>query len=229
MWTIGWLVRSAVPDRSDGGGATLPPGGDGRGLPADSRSVERRELAAETLSQIHDQSAPATDRDGQETSLSRISRYGQDQTREHGIPGDARSLVETEFWNMDALFMPQFHPARDIHDVYFVKEPTHATAIDEPFLSRVTKVHENGGADRFNRLGLSASMSSGRNGWSCGARGRRSRPERLRHRRQSRESIFPSPAVSDTIKSMRPTRPIFSRWKGSCSAKTSTFARCWAC
>jgi phenylalanyl-tRNA synthetase alpha chain len=36
------------------------------------------------------------------------------------------SLVETEFWNMDALFMPQFHPARDIHDVYFIKEPTHA-------------------------------------------------------------------------------------------------------
>jgi phenylalanyl-tRNA synthetase alpha chain len=56
------------------------------------------------------------------------------------------SLVETEFWNMDALFMPQFHPARDIHDVYFVKEPTHATEIAEPFLSRVTKAHENGGA-----------------------------------------------------------------------------------
>ena len=37
------------------------------------------------------------------------------------------TLVETEFWNMDALFMPQFHPARDIHDVYFVKNPTHAT------------------------------------------------------------------------------------------------------
>ncbi len=55
------------------------------------------------------------------------------------------SLVETEFWNMDALFMPQFHPARDIHDVYFVKDPTHATKIDEPFLSRVKKAHENGG------------------------------------------------------------------------------------
>ena len=26
-------------------------------------------------------------------------------------------LVETEFWNGDALFMPQFHAARDIHDV----------------------------------------------------------------------------------------------------------------
>ncbi|MBI3356122.1 MAG: hypothetical protein HY038_05020 [Nitrospirae bacterium] len=56
------------------------------------------------------------------------------------------SLVETEFWNMDALFMPQFHPARDIHDVYFVKEPKHAAHIAEPFLSRVTKAHENGGA-----------------------------------------------------------------------------------
>lgn len=55
------------------------------------------------------------------------------------------SLVETEFWNMDALFMPQFHPARDIHDVYFVKQPTHAAQIAEPFLSRVTAAHENGG------------------------------------------------------------------------------------
>ena len=55
------------------------------------------------------------------------------------------SLVETEFWNMDALFMPQFHPARDIHDVYFVKTPTHATRIAEPFLSRVTRAHQDGG------------------------------------------------------------------------------------
>jgi phenylalanyl-tRNA synthetase alpha chain len=55
------------------------------------------------------------------------------------------SLVETEFWNMDALFMPQFHPARDIHDVYFVKHPTHASRIAEPFLSRVAKTHQDGG------------------------------------------------------------------------------------
>jgi phenylalanyl-tRNA synthetase alpha chain len=55
------------------------------------------------------------------------------------------SLVETEFWNMDALFMPQFHPARDIHDVYFVKNPTHATKIAEPFLANVTKAHRDGG------------------------------------------------------------------------------------
>ena len=58
------------------------------------------------------------------------------------------TLVETEFWNMDALFMPQFHPARDIHDVYFVKDPTHARTIAEPYLTQVAQVHEQGtGAD----------------------------------------------------------------------------------
>lgn len=54
-------------------------------------------------------------------------------------------LVETEFWNSDALFMPQFHAARDIHDVYYVRNPTHAKYIDEPYLSNVAASHENGG------------------------------------------------------------------------------------
>ena len=54
-------------------------------------------------------------------------------------------LVETEFWNGDALFMPQFHAARDIHDVYRLKNPTHAKQIEEPYLSNVAAIHENGG------------------------------------------------------------------------------------
>ena len=59
-------------------------------------------------------------------------------------------LVETEFWNSDALFMPQFHAARDIHDAYYVADPlhdgfAHAKAIEEPWLSNVAGAHENGG------------------------------------------------------------------------------------
>ncbi|MCL2478008.1 MAG: phenylalanine--tRNA ligase subunit alpha [Treponema sp.] len=60
-------------------------------------------------------------------------------------------LVETEFWNSDALFMPQFHSARDIHDVYRVADPSdpngyaHAGSIEEPWLSNVASAHENGG------------------------------------------------------------------------------------
>jgi len=54
-------------------------------------------------------------------------------------------LVETEFWNGDALYMPQFHSARDIHDVYYVKNPSHAREIEQPWLDRVAAAHENGG------------------------------------------------------------------------------------
>jgi phenylalanyl-tRNA synthetase alpha chain len=53
-------------------------------------------------------------------------------------------LVENEFWNGDALFMPQFHSARDIHDVYYVKNPSHAKSIEEPYLSQVAATHEDG-------------------------------------------------------------------------------------
>lgn len=54
-------------------------------------------------------------------------------------------LVENEFWDMDALFMPQFHPARNIHDVYFVKEPGTSRKIEEPFGKQVAAAHKNGG------------------------------------------------------------------------------------
>ncbi|MDR2741872.1 MAG: phenylalanine--tRNA ligase subunit alpha [Treponema sp.] len=60
-------------------------------------------------------------------------------------------LVETEFWNSDALFMPQFHSARDIHDVYRITGPSepdgyaYAKTIEEPWLSNVAQAHENGG------------------------------------------------------------------------------------
>jgi len=54
-------------------------------------------------------------------------------------------LVETEFWNSDALYMPQFHSARDIHDVYYIKNPSHAKAIQQPYLDQVAATHENGG------------------------------------------------------------------------------------
>jgi phenylalanyl-tRNA synthetase alpha chain len=64
-------------------------------------------------------------------------------------------LVETEFWNGDALFMPQFHSARDIHDVYYLANPTKAQSIEEPFQSRVASTHEHGG-------------STGSRGWRYG-------------------------------------------------------------
>lgn len=52
-------------------------------------------------------------------------------------------LVETDFWDMDALYMPQFHSARDIHQAYYIKEPQYGK-LDEKFVKRVKEVHEQG-------------------------------------------------------------------------------------
>ncbi|GLC42042.1 hypothetical protein PLESTB_001061900 [Pleodorina starrii] len=56
--------------------------------------------------------------------------------------------VESSFWNFDALFQPQQHPARDAHDTFFLTKPA-ATPSDrgvEPdYLNRVKSVHEAGG------------------------------------------------------------------------------------
>jgi phenylalanyl-tRNA synthetase alpha chain len=40
--------------------------------------------------------------------------------------------------------MPQFHSARDIHDVFYIKEPQYAKEIENPYLDNVAKTHENG-------------------------------------------------------------------------------------
>jgi len=53
-------------------------------------------------------------------------------------------IIETEFWNMDALYMPQHHAARDIHDAYFVKDPRYAKSLDKNILNAVKNVHEKG-------------------------------------------------------------------------------------
>jgi phenylalanyl-tRNA synthetase alpha chain len=53
--------------------------------------------------------------------------------------------VEMMFFNCDALFMPQDHPAREIHDIYFVKTNQRGDlAENAPYLDSVAKTHENG-------------------------------------------------------------------------------------
>jgi len=52
-------------------------------------------------------------------------------------------LIETDFWDMDALFMPQFHAARDIHQAYYIKEPKYGK-LDEALVKKVKEAHENG-------------------------------------------------------------------------------------
>lgn len=55
------------------------------------------------------------------------------------------NYVESSFWNFDALFQPQQHPARDEHDTFFLSDPEFANVPDRNYLERVRKIHEEGG------------------------------------------------------------------------------------
>eukprot|EP00937_MAST-01D_sp_MAST-1D-sp2_P001957 g1957.t1 len=55
--------------------------------------------------------------------------------------------VESSFWNFDALFQPQSHPARDAHDTFFLKGGAARTLrVPEDYYERVKAMHERGGS-----------------------------------------------------------------------------------
>jgi phenylalanyl-tRNA synthetase alpha chain len=62
-----------------------------------------------------------------------------------GFKEEKGPLVELEFWNCDALFMPQDHVAREVHDMYHIKAPKGPGKIAYPLLlKQIAKTHEDG-------------------------------------------------------------------------------------
>jgi phenylalanyl-tRNA synthetase alpha chain len=55
------------------------------------------------------------------------------------------NFVESSFWNFDALFQPQSHPARDAHDTFFIAEPSTTRDIPADYMKVVKQMHEVGG------------------------------------------------------------------------------------
>lgn len=54
-------------------------------------------------------------------------------------------FLESAFWNMDVLFTAQDHPARELHDTFYVQNPDRIDlSKDEELVERVRQVHENG-------------------------------------------------------------------------------------
>ena len=52
--------------------------------------------------------------------------------------------VRSAFWNMDALFTPQDHPARAMQDTFYLDAPRHGKLVDAE-VQKVKAVHETGG------------------------------------------------------------------------------------
>uniref|UniRef100_A0A0V0G7R2 phenylalanine--tRNA ligase n=1 Tax=Triatoma dimidiata TaxID=72491 RepID=A0A0V0G7R2_TRIDM len=63
------------------------------------------------------------------------------------------NYIESSFWNFDALFQPQQHPARDAHDTFFLTKPAVAVSLPKcGIVDRVEEVHSKGA---YGSLGYS--------------------------------------------------------------------------
>lgn len=60
----------------------------------------------------------------------------------------SNQYVESSFWNFDALYVPQQHPARDLQDTFYLKNPlTSDLPEDKKYIENIKAVHEQGAFD----------------------------------------------------------------------------------
>lgn len=63
----------------------------------------------------------------------------------------SNQYVESGFWNFDTLYVPQQHPARDLQDTFYLKDPAVAKRPqDEKYLEDIKAVHQDG---KFGSIG----------------------------------------------------------------------------
>jgi len=55
------------------------------------------------------------------------------------------NFIEPCFWNMDMLFIPQDHPAREMQDTLYCKTPSKIEIKEKNLVDIISNVHENGG------------------------------------------------------------------------------------
>lgn len=63
---------------------------------------------------------------------------------EMGFQEMTGSIVQPAFWNLDALFIPQDHPAREMQDTFYLKQPNKAF-LPKELVPAIKAVHEHGG------------------------------------------------------------------------------------
>ncbi len=56
------------------------------------------------------------------------------------------NYIESSFWNMDVLFIPQDHPAREMQDTLYMKKPAEIKIEDKELIDKIKKIHEDGGS-----------------------------------------------------------------------------------
>ncbi|MBN2091087.1 phenylalanine--tRNA ligase subunit alpha [candidate division KSB1 bacterium] len=76
--------------------------------------------------------------------MQKIIQQARKAFLEMGFTEIVHPMVESAFWNFDALFQPQDHPARDMQDTFYLARPADAQLPAKEMIERVRQTHENG-------------------------------------------------------------------------------------
>ncbi len=82
---------------------------------------------------------------GKPHPLSMLIKKIRQMFLEMGFQEISGDFVESCFWNMDMLFIPQDHPAREMQDTFYCKIPEKKEVSDPDLVRKVASVHEDGG------------------------------------------------------------------------------------
>lgn len=78
--------------------------------------------------------------------LSRLAAEVKKLYAEMGFTEFDGEYVEPAFWDLDVLYVPQDHPARELQDTFYLSNPkSFDLSADENLLRKVKEIHENGG------------------------------------------------------------------------------------
>ncbi|MBI5183146.1 MAG: phenylalanine--tRNA ligase subunit alpha [Nitrospinae bacterium] len=82
---------------------------------------------------------------GKQHPFQRILQNTRKVFLEMGFTEIVSPHVESAFWDFDALFQPQDHPAREMQDTLYVSRPKEARLPDQSLVKVIKRVHEDGG------------------------------------------------------------------------------------
>lgn len=82
---------------------------------------------------------------GKEHPLQRIIAEARRAFLEMGFKETSSPVVELAFWDFDALFQPQDHPAREMQDTFYLAVPAKGRLPNPELVNRVATAHQNGG------------------------------------------------------------------------------------
>ncbi|MDD5331665.1 MAG: phenylalanine--tRNA ligase subunit alpha [Candidatus Nanoarchaeia archaeon] len=88
---------------------------------------------------------------GKRHFVNQVNEYTKRIWLDLGFKEMTGPLLNTSFWNFDALFTAQDHPVREMQDTFFIKNPRYGNLPDKKLVNSVKEVHE--GTSELDSLG----------------------------------------------------------------------------